>query len=420
MGTQTPHPIPDTPCPLLPNCHTILHPRLPGSAYPNPHLCGAGVAFKLAWGVGTAVSGTAKVSPEFREFLIDATALAALGTIADVVPLVGENRVIAHWGLGGLKQSRLVGIQALIASAGLTGQKLDSYHVGFLLAPRLNACGRMGHAREAVELLTQADSPRATEIATYLEQQNRQRQQIERRILDQALDQVAQLGLDADDCRAVVLGAEGWHAGVIGIVASRIVDRLHRPTVMVALSNGHGQGSGRSIPGFHLARALEACAQHLDAFGGHEMAAGLKLQTGRLDSFRQAFCKHAAQVLSEDHMRPELTLECLAELNMITQALVQDLKRLGPFGHGNRKPLLCCKGLTLAAEPRRVGKTGDHLQLLVRQGDATMKCIAFNRAAMADQLRPGTTIDLAVEPQLNEYMGRISVELEVKDLQFAQ
>jgi single-stranded-DNA-specific exonuclease len=406
--------------PYLPDCYAIVHPRLPGSTYPNPNLCGAGVAFKLAWGVGTAISGSSKVSAEFREFLIDATALAALGTIADVVPLVGENRVIAHWGLGGLKQSKLVGIQALIASAGLTGQKLDSYHVGFLLAPRLNACGRMGHAREAVEMLTKADAGRANEIATYLEKQNRERQLIERRILDQALDQVAALGLDAEDCRAVVLGAEGWHAGVIGIVASRIVDRLHRPTIMVALTNGHGQGSGRSIPGFHLAHALEACADHLEAFGGHEMAAGLKLQTGRLEAFREAFCHHAAQVLCEEQMRPELTLECLAELNMITEALVQDLRRLGPFGHGNRKPILCCKGLTVAAEPRRVGKTGDHLQLLVRQGETGMKCIAFNYASLADQLRPGTTIDLAVEPQINEYMGRISVELEVKDLLFTQ
>jgi single-stranded-DNA-specific exonuclease len=409
----------DTRDPLLPECYTIVHPRLPGSTYPNPHLCGAGVAFKLAWGVGLAVCGAPRVSADFREFLIDATALAALGTIADVVPLVGENRVIAHWGLGGLKQSKLEGLQALIASAGLAGQQLDAYHVGFLLAPRLNACGRMGHAREAVEMLTKANAPRANEIATYLEKQNRERQLIERRILDQALEQITQRGFDRDDCRAVVLGAEGWHPGVIGIVASRIVDRLHRPTIMVALTNGHGQGSGRSIPGFHLSRALEACAKHLEAFGGHEMAAGLKLQTDRLESFREAFCQHAKQVLSDDQMQPELRLECLAELTMITQALVQDLKRLGPFGHGNRKPLLCCKGLTLAAEPRRVGKTGDHLQLMVRQGNASMKCIAFNHADLFDQLRPGATIDLAVEPTINEYMGRVSVELEVKDVQFS-
>jgi single-stranded-DNA-specific exonuclease len=405
--------------PILPECFTIVHPRLPGGNYPNPHLCGAGVAFKLAWGIGLAVSGSERVSAEFRAFLVEATALAALGTIADVVPLVGENRILAHWGLGGLKQSQLSGIQALIASANLTGQQLDSYHVGFLLAPRLNACGRMGHAREAVEMLTKASAERASEIAIYLEKQNRERQAMERRILEQALEQVALSGYDKEDCRAIVLGAEGWHPGVIGIVASRIVDRLHRPTIMIATTNGHGQGSGRSIAGFNLARGLEACREHLETFGGHEMAAGLKIQTPKLGEFREAFCAHATAVTSAEMMTPELKLECLAELNALTEALVSDLKRLGPFGHANRKPLLCCRGLTVAGPPRRVGKTGDHLQLFVKQGQASMKCIAFNFGNMADQLRTGTVIDVAVEPTINEYMGRRSVELEVKDLQFA-
>jgi single-stranded-DNA-specific exonuclease len=402
--------------PLLPECFTIVHPRLPGSGYPNPHLCGAGVAFKLAWGVGLAVSGSERVSAEFRAFLVEATALAALGTIADVVPLVGENRILAHWGLGGLKQSQLQGIVALIESAGLTGQNLDSYHVGFLLAPRLNACGRMGHAREAVEMLTRADAARANEIAVYLEKKNRERQAMERQILEQALEQVVLNGWDKDDCRAIVLGAEGWHGGVIGIVASRIVDRFHRPTIMIATTNGHGQGSGRSIPGFNLARGLEACSEHLEAFGGHEMAAGLKIETPKVAEFRAAFCAHASEVLSAEMMTPELQLECLAELNVLTEALVKDLKRLGPFGHGNRKPLLCCKGLTIAGPPRRVGKTGDHLQLFVRQGAASMKCIAFNFGGMIDQLTTGRVVDLAVEAQLNEWQGQVNVELEVKDL----
>jgi single-stranded-DNA-specific exonuclease len=278
----------------------------------------------------------------------------------------------------------------------------------------------MGHAREAVEMLTKADATRANEIAVYLETKNRERQGMERKILEQALEQVTLNGYDSDDCRAIVLGAEGWHAGVIGIVASRIVDRFHRPAIMIATTNGHGQGSGRSIPGFNLARALEACSQHLEAFGGHEMAAGLKIQTTKLADFREAFCEHATSVLSAEMMVPELRLESLADLNLLTEALVKDLKRLGPFGHGNRKPLLCCRGLTIAGPPRRVGKTGDHLQLYVKQAQSSMKCIAFNYGNMIDQLRTGTVIDLAVEPQINEYMGRTSVELEVKDLQFAQ
>lgn len=405
--------------PHLPECFTIVHPRLPlenGTAYPNPHLCGAGVAFKLAWGVGQAFAGSAKVSDEYKWFLVEATALAALGTIADVVPLQGENRTLAHFGLGGLKRSKLTGIQALIESAGLTGQKLDSYHVGFLLAPRLNASGRLGHAALAVEMLTTAGAARAAEIAAYLEAQNRDRQSVERKILDEAMEQVAASGFDKDDCRGVVLGAESWHSGVIGIVASRIVNRLNKPTVMVSLANGHGQGSARSIPGFHLARALDACREHLEACGGHEMAAGLRLATSKFADFRAAFCQYAAKLVSAEMLTPELRLDCEAELRNVTIPLVLDLQRLGPFGMGNPKPLLVCRDVQVAAPPRRVGKTSGHLQVLVRQGLASMKCIAFNQGELADQLTPGTRLDLAVEPIINEFNGRQSVELEIKDL----
>jgi single-stranded-DNA-specific exonuclease len=416
------NPTPETRNPILPDCYAIVHPRLPSPdqpAYPNPHLCGAGVAFKLAWGVGQAINGNAaRVSEPFRNFLVEATALAALGTIADVVPLVGENRILAAFGLSGLKRSKLVGIRALIESAGLTGQKLDSYHVGFLLAPRLNACGRMGHAQLAVEMLTRADLPRAIEIASYLEQQNRERQAIEKQILEEALAQVAELKMDGDDCRAIVLAAKGWHAGVIGIVASRIVDRFNRPTVIIALNDdGCGQGSGRSIIGFHLTRALDSCADLLIGYGGHEMAAGLKIHAANVEPFRQRFCGYAATVLEPEHLVPELKLDSTADLAQVTTALVGDLQRLGPFGMGNRKPLLVARGLELAAPPRRVGKTGDHLQLYVRQGRSSMKCIAFGYGQMFDQLRAGTVLDVAFEPTLNEYNGMVSVELTVKDMQ---
>lgn len=407
----------------LPDCFAIVHPRLPSNQppYPNPHLCGAGVAFKLAWGIGQAMNGgAARVSDAFRAFLVEATALAALGTIADVVPLIGENRILAAFGLSGLKKSQLVGIKALIESAGLTGQKLDSYHVGFLLAPRLNACGRMGHAQLAVEMLTKADLPRAMEIATYLEQQNRQRQAIEKQILEEALRQIVELKMDGDDCRAIVLAGAGWHPGVIGIVASRIVDRFNRPTLIIALNgDGVGQGSGRSILGFHLTKALESCSDLLLGYGGHEMAAGLKIDAENLESFRQRFCQYADRTLEPEQLISELKLDSLAELSQVTAALVTDLQRIGPFGMGNRKPLLVARGLELAAPPRRVGKTGDHLQLYVRQGNSSMKCIAFGYGPMFDQLHKGTVLDLAFEPTLNEYNGSVSVELAVKDLQLA-
>ncbi len=404
--------------PVLPDCHSIVHPRLPQEgkpAYPNPHLCGAGVAFKLAWGIGKAVVGASKVGDAYRSFLIDATAFAALGTIADVVPLVGENRVLAAFGLGGLKASKLTGIQALIESAQLTGQTLDAYHVGFRLGPRLNACGRMGHAKLAVEMLTDASPERAIEIANFLEAQNRERQGIERGILEQAIQQATLLGCDREDCRAVVLAAEGWHQGVVGIVASRLVERFHRPAVMIALNNGHGHGSGRSISGFHLARALDLCKEFLKTYGGHEMAAGLSLETPNVVAFREAFCRHAADTLTPEQLVPEITLETTAQIAQVTTALVTDLQRLGPFGQGNRKPLICLPNVTIASPPRRVGKTAQHVQLVVRQGTATIKGIVFNAGDDLDKLKPGTVIDLAAEAQLNDFNGYVSVQLRVED-----
>jgi single-stranded-DNA-specific exonuclease len=416
------HPVTPSPFPFLPDAHTLVHPRLPvaGEPYGNPSLCGAGVAFKLAWGVGLAMTGSARVSDAFRNFLVDATALAALGTIADVVPLVGENRSLAHFGLGGLKTSKLTGLQALIASAGLTGQKLSSFDVGFKLAPRLNACGRMGHARLAVEMLTTDETSKAADIATYLEQQNRARQQLEKQIADQAVAQAIELGYDKEDSRAIVLGQEGWHPGVIGIVASRIVDKFHRPAVMVAMTNGIGQGSARSIAGFHLAKALNACTEHLESHGGHEMAAGLKVRGEKFEDFRQAFRAYAFQNLTPQDLVPSLRLDAEALIPHLTESLVRDLDRLGPFGPGNPRPLLCLRKLEVAAAPKRVGKTGDHLQLQLRQDKRMIKCIGFGFGKLEDQLRVGTFVDLAGEPTINEWNGRVSVELEVKDLQVAE
>jgi single-stranded-DNA-specific exonuclease len=365
------------------------------------------------------MTGSAKVSEEFRNFLVDATALAALGTIADVVPLVGENRSLAHFGLGGLKTSKLTGLQALIASAGLTGQKLSSFDVGFKLAPRLNACGRMGHARLAVEMLTTNEVAKAADIATYLEQQNRARQAMEKQIAEQAVAQAIELGYDKEDSRAIVLGQEGWHPGVIGIVASRIVDKFHRPAVMVAMTNGAGQGSGRSIPGFHLARALHACGEHLETYGGHEMAAGLKVRGEKFEDFREAFRAHAFEQLTPADMVPSLRLDAEAIVPHLTEALVRDLDRLGPFGHGNPRPLLCLRGMEVVQAPKRVGKTGDHLQLQLRQEKRLIKCIGFGFGKLESELRVGTFVDLAGEPTINEWNGRTSVELEVKDLQVA-
>jgi single-stranded-DNA-specific exonuclease len=406
--------------PVLPDCFAIVHPKLPGpdgQPYPNPNLCGAGVAFKLAWGIGRAVVGANRVGDAYRTFLVDATALAALGTIADVVPLTGENRAIAAKGLAGLERSRLTGILALVASAGLTGKPLDAYHVGFRLGPRLNAAGRMGHAKLAVEMLTDASPTRAAEIAAYLEGQNKDRQATERAILAEAIAQAEELGCDKEDCRGVVLGSAGWHPGVVGIVASRIVERFHRPAVLLGINgDGVAQGSGRSVSGFHLARALAACGDHLDSHGGHEMAAGLKLRADRLPAFRAAFTAHAADHLTADQLRPEVRLEVSAPLPLVTLALIDDLRRMAPFGQGNRQPLVCLRDLTIAGPPRRVGKTGATMQLQLSQGGRSVKGVIFNAPAELDALRAGQHVDVAADPQANEYNGYTNVELHLADV----
>ena len=414
---------------LFPDTPFVVHPRLPGhDTYPNPHLCGAGVAFKLAWGVGQAVAGGGRVPEVLKNFLVEAMALAALGTIADVVPLVGENRILAHFGLGGLKHTKLVGVRALIDSADLTSKNIDSYHVGFLLAPRLNAAGRMGHARLAVEMLTTATEQRAADIAIYLEQQNKQRQTTERQILASALAQIEALKLA--DNRAIVVGDLGWHPGVIGIVASRIVDRFHRPAVVVAMGTpeegGLGLGSGRSIDGFHLSKALAVVGHLLESHGGHEMAAGLKVKCEQFPAFRDAFGAHAGEAIDDAMLVPTVRVDADAELSVIDETLVQDLARLGPFGRGNPKPMLRCEKLTLTADAKRIGKTGDHLTFLVRHhgpangtngGGRPMKAIAFGAGDLAEQLSAGSVVNLCVQPTINEFNGYRNVELEVKDLQ---
>jgi single-stranded-DNA-specific exonuclease len=397
----------------------VVHPALE-SRYPNPHLCGAGVAFKLAWAIAQRLSGSKKVTPEFREYLIDATSLAALGTIADVVPLVGENRVIARFGLTGLAASKQPGIAALIDAANLRSEKLDAYHVGFWLAPRINAAGRMGHARLAVELFTRADAARAREIAAYLEDQNKQRQTIERKTLKHAVELVEHRRMDADGCHGIVLAEENWHAGVIGIVAARLVERFHRPTVLIAMDGETGQGSGRSVRHFHLHDALARCQEHLMTFGGHEMAAGLRIRRDRVGAFTEAFTQVANNRLSPADLRAKIRLDGEARLAELDEKLVTDVGGLGPFGPSNPRPKLATDWLAIDGEPRCVGRSGDHLQFALRENGKLRKAIGFRLGGYLQDLLDHRRCRVAFVPILNEFNGSRNVELEVIDIQFPE
>ncbi len=401
----------------------VVHPaaaRSGAGEYPNRELSGAGVALKLAWAVAQNFSNAAKVSPQFRDFLVDATGLAALGIVADVVPLTGENRVIAYHGLRGLQHSRLPGIAALIQAARLTGKSLDGEDIGFKIAPRLNAIGRMGHARLAVDMLTRAAPDEAVRIAENLEQQNRARQTLQRRITHEALAMVSAQGQDRDAVRGIVLAAEGWHAGVIGIVASRVVEEFGRPAVLIALEDGIGQGSARSVRHFPLHEVLAYCGGHLLSYGGHAMAAGLRIERDQIDDFRAAFQNRAGQLLTPADLRPKLRIDCEVGLSELVPGLVQELGRLEPFGAENPAPLLATDWLEVVGQPRPVGAGAAHLQLTLADGRQSCKAIGFGQAKQLDPLLDHRRCRVAFRPILNHWQGRTSVEMQVVDIHFPQ
>ena len=401
----------------LPPAAVVVHPTACGASA-NPNLSGAGVALKIAWGLAQRISGAARVSPAYREFLMDATSFASLGLIADVVPLVGENRIITSYGLRHLCHTQNPGLQALITVSGLADkQKYDDYDVGFRLAPRLNAIGRLGHARLAVELFTRADADRAREIATTLDGENRRRQDVERAIIKQAEAMVVEQGFHRDSCRGIVLASPDWHPGVIGIVASRLVDRFHRPTIMIALDDEQGQGSGRSVRHFPLHEVLAACDEHLLSHGGHAMAAGIRLRADRVADFTTAFLAEATRRLTPVDLRPKLHLDDEVSLADLTIDLVNALQHLAPFGEGNPRPRLATTPVELAEAPRAVGRGAAHLQFTVRQGGTYRKAIAFGCGSQVETLAEQRSLRLAFEPLINEWNGRRSVELKTIDWQ---
>jgi len=403
----------------LPPADVIVHPAIPQGQYPNPQLSGAGAAYKLAWQVAVEICGNSRVDEKIREFLLEATCLAALGTIADVVPLVGENRSLAVYGLKGLPHTKHAGLRALLHSARLDGKKLDAYHVGFLLAPRLNACGRMGHAQLAVELLTDAAPERAAKIAAYLAAQNAERQKVERAITAEAAEMVLAAGLDSAGSKAIVLTSESWHAGVIGIVASRLVERFNRPTVLIACNGEGGQGSARSIPGFHMRDALAACSAPLRGFGGHAMAGGLRIDRRRIEEFTVMFAEYAGRHVDDSQLEPTLRLDGQVRLSQIDYSIVEHLSRLAPFGQGNPPPLLAVRGCEVLSAPHRLGRGGGVLSMMLAQNGVSVRAVGFSMGELAGRLIGVGSVDVAAQPVINNYQGRSTIELQLSDVSWA-
>lgn len=408
------HSLPDR----LPEVSAIVHPLL--ESYPNPHLSGAGVAFKLAWQIARGICGNERVDEPLREFLLNATCMAALGTIADVVPLLGENRSLATHGLKALPQCRHPGLKALLESANLGEEKkIDAFHVGFVLAPRINACGRMGHAHLAVELLTEAPPDRCKEIADYLDKQNAERQKTEQGIVAEAVEMAQTKGLDRPENRAIVLWSDQWHGGVIGIVASRLVERFSRPVILIAINEDRlGQGSGRSIAGFHMRDALAACEEYLVSFGGHAMAGGLRIKPERIEAFSDAFTQYANRHVSEEQLTTPLAIDVETSLGSLNYHVAAHIEKLAPFGQGNPSPLVAIRGCEIISPPRRMGRNGSTVGMILRQGNYRMRAVGFSMGDLADALVGTHTVDIVALPVLNRFNGQTSVELQLKDIRW--
>ncbi len=401
---------------LVPADALLINPKLPGCPYPFRDLSGAGLAFKLAWAVGKSFSAGARVTPEFRDFLLDSVALAALGTIADVVPLRSENRTLAYFGLRGLSASTAAGLSALRDCAGADGRALNGFDVAFKLAPRLNAAGRMGSARQAVELLMTDSAERAGEIVEHLNRENGRRQRAQEKILEEACAMIEAEG-GVKDRASIVLAREGWHPGVVGIVAARIVELYWRPAILLSVEGGIGHGSARSIGPVHLFEALRCCSGRLISYGGHARAAGLRLAVGEIDSFRREFEQCAAAAIGGEELFPELLLDTEVSLSEISRPVIDQIEQLAPFGEGNPEPMLCARDVALSAGVRTMGETGRHISFWVNQDGAAFRAVAFGKGEWADRLNAARTCSIAFVPRLNLWKGEQKVELDVRDIQ---
>ncbi|TWU25836.1 single-stranded-DNA-specific exonuclease RecJ [Bythopirellula polymerisocia] len=403
----------------LPPAAAIVHPGLPGGDYPFAGLCGAAVAFKVAWAVCQFASEGQKVTDRLRSFLLQAVGLAAIGTVADVVPLVDENRILVRYGLGCLKSEPNIGIAALLRSTKLHGKShLAGDDLGYSIGPRLNAAGRLGQAELAIELLTTESPQRADTIAQYMEELNLQRQTLERSMARAAAKQARTHG-DPDQAPALVLADHDWHAGVIGIVAGRLAEKHSCPVVMIAndpLGVKPGIGSARSVPGFNLHEALAECGHLLESHGGHAAAAGLRIAPDNIAAFRKAFCQIAAEQLNEGHKQEDLLVDAEASLQMLTRHTVEQIESLAPFGQGNSAPMLCATEVRLSGAPKRIGSTGRHLSMMFDQYGIKMRAVAFGGGDWESELAGiEGPMSIAFRPVINNFRGRTSVEIHLAD-----
>lgn len=395
---------------VLPEAYCIINPNQEDCGYPHNFLAGVGIAFKLAVALLEKNGYGA-----FSDDLLD---IVSIGTIADVVPLLDENRIIVKNGLKRIENTKNEGIKALLEVCSLSGKELNAYNVAFMVAPRINAAGRIADARECVELLLTEDTGRAMEIARKLDSDNRERQGIENEILNVAADMIEKT-VDPDKDRVLVLCNEDWHIGVIGIVASRLVERYNLPAFIMAQDGEFGKGSARSISGFNLFEAMSRHEKLFERFGGHEMAAGFTIRVDRIDELKARMNEELIRSIGKEKPVPEVLVDYRLSPADITVETVRKLKLMEPFGAGNPSPVFVYRGLSILSS-RAVGNEMKHLQLVVNDGINEVKCIAFNMGNMQKVLSIGKKVDIICSVENNIWNNVESVQLNIKDIKLTK
>jgi single-stranded-DNA-specific exonuclease len=401
------------PAEQLPKCVALLNPKRKDADYPFKDLAGVGVAFKFAQGL-IHLAVERKMLPVSAINIKEMLDLVALGTVADVVPLIDENRIFVKYGLRQINKTERIGLKELKAVASVA-QDVNSSDIAFKLAPRLNAVGRLGDARHAVKLLTSEDEQEAFNLATMMEKNNRARQNIESEILEEAEEMIEE-SINLDTAKTIVLHSPKWHQGVIGIVASRIAKMYYKPALIISSMEGDtGKGSGRSIEEFDLLDGLRQCGDLLDTYGGHRLAAGFQIKMAHFDDFCRRLEQIASEKLSNETVQPKIIIDAEVQLPEMTISFIKDLDALEPFGNGNSRPVFCTRSLFLTWAPKIVGN--NHLKLWFDTKDGVMEGIAFSKGDMiTDMNYKDTTYDIVYLPRLNYFRGEESVQLFIRDI----
>jgi len=397
---------------ILPNAYSILNPKQVDCDYPFKELCGGGVALKLITGLVN------KMGYSF-DMITDLMDLVSLGTSADLVPMKNENRVFVHYGLKTLRTTRRPGLRELLKVAKVDIERdLSVTQVVFHVAPRINAAGRLGDANRSVELLTTTDTSIAYKLAQELDQENLSRRAIQQGVMDDALFLVNS-EVDLENDKAIVLGARGWHQGVVGIAASKIKEEFNRPSIIISFDEeGNGKGSARSIKGLDLYNALSATSQHLENYGGHAMAAGLAIHESKFNDFRKAFLSYSDSVLNENDLEPKLYLDSEIKLSDLNHRFMDFLKILSPFGPGNMRPKFAVTRAEVIGNPKVIGN-GDHIRFQIKQKHAAVDVVGFGLANHYQDLILGSPVDIACVVETNVWRGKESIQLNARDIRLS-